>query len=404
MVGTTLPAVVRVVDLPVGTTVTGAELFEVVQTSAGVGNNAVGTNQVASSLGIASSLSIGTLLTVGGTATVTGTTILNGGLQVTGTTLLTGVTGVVGTSQFTGAFNVVGTSLLTGLFGVVGTSQFTGGFNVVGTSQFTGAFNVVGTTLITGTLGVVGTSLFTGAFNVLGTSTFTGSHSVIGTTLFTSGTFGVVGTALFTSGAFGVVGTATVTGNLYALSSVTIGTTGAYANSSTNFFISSVAENRVERIGLSGGVPASTGATDANQFITFGNANVAWRFGFYASGNMWQQPSLISNYASNLGHVINPNGGSLGIGAVNATGNIPVLLTVAGSAYLQNTLAIPAGGSAALTFSSTQAFGIYFGSGAPSVSAATGSLYFRSDPANATSRMYVNTTGTAVWVGLTAVS
>src|SRR5690242_3639666 len=39
MVGTTLPAVVRVVDLPVGTTVTGAELFEVVQTSAGVGQS-----------------------------------------------------------------------------------------------------------------------------------------------------------------------------------------------------------------------------------------------------------------------------------------------------------------------------------------------------------------------------
>jgi hypothetical protein len=37
MVATTLPAVVRVVDLPVATTITGAELFEVVQTTAGVG-------------------------------------------------------------------------------------------------------------------------------------------------------------------------------------------------------------------------------------------------------------------------------------------------------------------------------------------------------------------------------
>jgi hypothetical protein len=37
MTGTTLPAVVRIVDLPTGTTLTGVELFEVVQTTNGVG-------------------------------------------------------------------------------------------------------------------------------------------------------------------------------------------------------------------------------------------------------------------------------------------------------------------------------------------------------------------------------
>ena len=198
---TTLPAVVRIVDLPTGTTITGAELFEVVQTASGVGlsiqvpisqvmtaslgalptgggtsqvlgkasgtnfsaawydittfvavntstlattgsgtslvigvktagissaqiaNNAVGTNQLASSLGIASSLSVGTLLTVGGTATFNGTAIFNSTAIFNGTTI------------FAGGLNVVGTSLLTGAFGVVGTAQFTGAFNVADTSN-----------------------------------------------------------------------------------------------------------------------------------------------------------------------------------------------------------------------------------------------------------------------------
>src|SRR5271156_3247840 len=206
---TTFAASVTIVDLPVGTTVTGAELFEAVQTSSGVGqsvqlsltqmltlgglpiggatgtilnkssgsnystqfsaintfvnvgtalatsgsatsivigvpsgaitstqiaNNAVGTNQLASSLGIASTLSVGTNLTVGGndaitgTETVTGTATFNGGIVGNGTL------GIAGNSVLTGTLGVVGNSLVTGTFGVVGTSRFTGAFNVVGTT------------------------------------------------------------------------------------------------------------------------------------------------------------------------------------------------------------------------------------------------------------------------------
>lgn len=317
---TTLPAVVRIVDLPVGTTITGAELWEVVQTSGGVGlsvqlpvtaimttslgalptggntaqilnktsatnfaatwsgitsfvsvntasalvtsgtgtavvigipsggitstqiaNNAVGTNQLASSLGIASSLSIGTILTVGGTATFNGTAIFNStaifsgttvfsaGINVTGTALITGTLGVVGTAQFTGSHNIFGTTIVTGIFGVVGTSLFTSGsFGVVGTSLFTsGAFGVVGTTLVTGIVGVVGSALVTGSFGVVGTSQFTGLVNVLGTALIT-GTFGNVGTATFTSNAFNVVGTASFTSGAFNVNATTNFTAGAF--------------------------------------------------------------------------------------------------------------------------------------------------------------------------------
>ena len=64
MVATTLPAVVRVVDLPIGTTITGAELVEVVQTSGGVGVSIqMSLNQAFTSIGgVPSGGATGTIL------------------------------------------------------------------------------------------------------------------------------------------------------------------------------------------------------------------------------------------------------------------------------------------------------------------------------------------------------
>ena len=61
--------------------------------------------------------------------------------------------------------------------------------------------------------------------------------------------------------------------------------------------------------------------------------------------------------------------------------------------------ATPAGGSTAarLLFGTTAGFGIYYGSGAPTVSAAQGSIYLRSDGSSIASRLYVNTNGTTGW-------
>jgi hypothetical protein len=64
--------------------------------------------------------------------------------------------------------------------------------------------------------------------------------------------------------------------------------------------------------------------------------------------------------------------------------------------------AIPAGGTAGagLRVSSTSNFGVFFGSGAPSLSAAKGSLYLRSDGSSSTTRLYVNTDGSTAWTSV----
>lgn len=68
--------------------------------------------------------------------------------------------------------------------------------------------------------------------------------------------------------------------------------------------------------------------------------------------------------------------------------------------------AIPAGGTAGAgyTFSSTSNFGIFFGSGAPTLSAAKGSLYLRSDGTTTNDRMYVNTNGSTTWTAVTTAA
>ncbi len=81
-------------------------------------------------------------------------------------------------------------------------------------------------------------------------------------------------------------------------------------------------------------------------------------------------------------------------------------LNSAGGAILQVGQSTPAGGLAGvgLMFGSTTNFGIFFGSGAPSLSAAKGSLYLRSDGSGTTDRMYVNTNGTTGWTAVTTAS
>jgi hypothetical protein len=68
--------------------------------------------------------------------------------------------------------------------------------------------------------------------------------------------------------------------------------------------------------------------------------------------------------------------------------------------------AIPAGGTAGLGYrvSSTSNFGVFFGSGAPALSAAKGSLYLCSDGTTTNDRMYVNTDGATTWTAVTTAA
>jgi hypothetical protein len=77
-----------------------------------------------------------------------------------------------------------------------------------------------------------------------------------------------------------------------------------------------------------------------------------------------------------------------------------------GSVTIAPSVAITAGGSkvAGVSFTSTADFGVFTGSGAPSISAAKGSLYLRSDGTTTTSRAYINTDGGTTWTAITTVA
>ncbi len=81
--------------------------------------------------------------------------------------------------------------------------------------------------------------------------------------------------------------------------------------------------------------------------------------------------------------------------AVDAIQTTPVFLPAT---------ALPAGGSTAvgLQVSSAPNLGIYFGTGAPTFAAGTGSLYINGAPTNATTRLYINTNGSTTWAHFTA--
>lgn len=92
----------------------------------------------------------------------------------------------------------------------------------------------------------------------------------------------------------------------------------------------------------------------------------------------------------------------------NATTAPVVRLTIGqdGVTNLLPTVATPAGGAvgARLVFGTTAGFGIYYGSGAPTVSAAQGSIYIRSDGSSTSTRLYVNTNGTTGWTNFTSAA
>lgn len=100
--------------------------------------------------------------------------------------------------------------------------------------------------------------------------------------------------------------------------------------------------------------------------------------------------------------------GSSGGLTVDASGNLVSsggFASFGGSVIAQNALAIPSGGNAdaGFRFSSTDGFGVFFGSGAPSLSAAQGSLYLRSDGTQ-NNRLYINTNGSTGWTAFNTTS
>jgi hypothetical protein len=82
------------------------------------------------------------------------------------------------------------------------------------------------------------------------------------------------------------------------------------------------------------------------------------------------------------------------------------IVSYSGSIRALSTTVAPSGGTtgAGFVFFSTPNFGVFGGTGSPTLSAATSSLYLRLDALSATTRVYVNTNGATTWAGLTATS
>jgi|688.fasta_scaffold466096_2 hypothetical protein len=88
-----------------------------------------------------------------------------------------------------------------------------------------------------------------------------------------------------------------------------------------------------------------------------------------------------------------------------ATGAVTAAsLTATGNVIADNTVAVTAGGTAAFLATTTANLGVFIGSGAPTVSAAQGSLYLRTDGSSTSTRLYVNTNGTTGWTNVTTAT
>jgi hypothetical protein len=76
--------------------------------------------------------------------------------------------------------------------------------------------------------------------------------------------------------------------------------------------------------------------------------------------------------------------------------------TVTGQLSVQGVTAPPASGSsnAGIKMSSTSNFGVFFGSGAPTFSAAQGSFYMNTTGSSTSTRMYINTNGSTTWTNV----
>lgn len=92
-------------------------------------------------------------------------------------------------------------------------------------------------------------------------------------------------------------------------------------------------------------------------------------------------------------------------GAVTTTASIGATTAITGTMTALSGSAVTAGGAAGFLATTTAAgLGIYFGSGAPTVAAAKGSLYLRTDGTTTNDRAYINTNGSTTWTALTTAA
>lgn len=149
------------------------------------------------------------------------------------------------------------------------------------------------------------------------------------------------------------------------------------------------------------GVPALTDSATPNRLLLVEANATNWLLGLLNTTYSVIVDNAVQIWQDNAGSLQVVTGG-VGFFNLTAAGLLNVLLSV----RAHQSTAIPAGGTAGAgyTFSSTANFGIFFGSGAPTLSAAKGSLYLRSDGTTTNDRAYINTDGVTTWTALTTAA
>lgn len=228
---------------------------------------------------------------------------------------------------------------------------------------------------------------------------YTNPLTVAATTVSTSAGSG----ALVVSGGVGINGNLYVSGNIVgsvvATGNTFVGNT-TVGNLLTAGFVSATGNVTGGNV-LTGGLVLATGNVTGGNVNTGGvvsaTGNIAGGNVLTANVNATVHTGITVSVTGNITTIANITGGNvLSSAVVSALGNATIL----------SGTGVPAGGTtgAGYKMSSTTNLGIFFGTGAPSLSAAQGSLYLRTDGSTTNNRLYVNTNGATTWTPVTTAT
>ena len=433
-----------------GTTVTIQDLnrpLSFYTNSVNVSATTASANTTTGALIVSGGVGIGGNLNAGGN--VSGSFIIGDGSQLTnlpggvGSSIINGTSNVRVIANSNVTVNIAGSSNVavfatTGGFinGIVSASGTITGGNVATAGTVSATGNITGGNIIGN---VISTGLISTTGNVQGGNIIGGNVSATNLT----GSLTTAAQANITS--VGTLGSLSVTNTITGGNVATGGTMSATGNITGNYFFG----NGSALTGVAAGTRIFSGTTELKVEVPSGNIQAT--FGNVANVIIFSPfGANVQGFANITGNVIGGNiltigqisaAGNLSAGSISTAGNITgnfinasgnISLTgnvIAGNLTTSNSVvslgnvtganiftdgtvtsltqtAIPAGGSIGqgYLFSSTANFGVFFGSGAPTLVAAQGSLYLRSDGSTTNNRMYINTDGSTGWTAVTTAS
>jgi hypothetical protein len=143
--------------------------------------------------------------------------------------------------------------------------------------------------------------------------------------------------------------------------------------------------------------------------VEAGGSGVARSLRVYAGGQLEFGTGGTARWQVNSsGHYVAATDNTYDIGQSGATRPRNIYcagqIDSAGVTRHNSATATPAGGAQAMSIGTTSALGLYYGSGAPTISAAQGSIYIRTDGSSTSTRLYVNTNGATGWTNVTTAA